>query len=447
MTELDLQDIQGNILRGYKFPHVAHVFGRIDEGNLPAWRSFLRAIKPELTRADDWGAEKPATTLNVGFSYAAIAKLQPGIARELSGPFSAFAEGMPKRSADLGDDESFARQRWEDRHVWLVVHARQASLLAPRVSELKRQAVGLDLIDERPGAALVDKDYHWREHFGFRDDISYPVVEGSPVRDDELPGRGKLEDGAWVPIRTGEFLLGYRDESDANPWADAKASTQALLRNGTFGVVRELRQDVPTFRRYLREQAGPQASMEYLAACMLGRKLDGEPLALGDRRPSSEVELSSFTYEGDPQGARCPLGAHVRRANPRTNGRHRLIRRGMSYGPAFVDGELGEVERGLWFVAFNASIEDQFEFIQRVWLNTPVGTLSDARDPIAGRGAERAMVIEGDRSVPRAPRLLLDIPDFVTCLGGQYYFYPGLTGFDVICGEPERVVGNWRGKP
>jgi Dyp-type peroxidase family len=211
-----------------------------------------------------------------------------------------------------------------------------------------------------------------------------------------------------------------------------------LLKNGTFAVVRQLRQHVAAFRKYLREQSGPRASPEYLAACMMGRKPDGEPLAEIDPQALESQKLSSFTYDGDPHGARCPLGSHVRRANPRTGGRHRLIRRGMSYGPAFTDGESPEVDRGLWFVAFNANIEDQFEFIQRQWLNSPVGTLSEARDPIAARGPGRAIVIEGDQNAPggaRPPRRLLDLPNLLTCLGGQYYFYPGLEGLEALCAD------------
>src|SRR3954454_4569424 len=85
---------------------------------------------------------------------------------------------------------------------------------------------------------------------------------------------------------------------------------------------------------------------------------------------------------------RCPLGAHIRRANPRDaldpdpdpetgfgdgrlTFRHRIIRRGMPYGDPLPDGVLDDdgEPRGLVFVCFNASLSRQFESVQRQWLN------------------------------------------------------------------------------
>jgi deferrochelatase/peroxidase EfeB len=147
----------------------------------------------------------------------------------------------------------------------------------------------------------------------------------------------------------------------------------------------------------------------------MGRTRAGDALA----RPGHD---NDFTFEDDPGGARCPVGAHIRRANPRKPGLglHRLIRRGMPY----VGTPERPESRGLYFVAMNASIENQFEFLQKAWINGPTGGLSASTDPVGSSGsARRKMLIEGSGS--RAPILLLDIPQFVTCHGGQYYFMPG----------------------
>ena len=340
------------------------------------------------------------------------------------------------RSAELGDGDDFPRKRWEERHVWLSLHAQAAADLDPWLAQLKQLAGRLDLLEEQPRGAAHVVGGHWYEHFGYRDDISYPAIEGTPLLDPaEVPGRGKRQGGKWLPIATGEFLLGYPDENGADALSGLSPDAQRLLKHGTFGVFRRLRQDVVAFRKYLSEKSSPLATSDYLAARMMGRDYAGAPLA------GSPESLADFTYEGDADGARCPLGAHVRRANPRSpdpreSGRRRLLRRGMSYGSPLAQGAEDKADRGLWFVAFNASIEQQFEFIQKQWLNSEVGTLSDARDPIAGSGTTRAIVIEGDSSTARAPLLLLDIPQFVTCQGGQYYFMPGLGGLALLYTNP-----------
>jgi Dyp-type peroxidase family len=427
---LDTSDIQGNILKGYRFPHVAHLFGWIDASNVTLWRTFLRTIAQEVTVAH-W-REKPRVTLNIGFSYRGISKLRPSIALELSKRFEAFAAGMASRAAVIGDDQDFQRRPWEDRHVWLSLHAQTAHELDGYVSKVRGLAARLDLAEQQPRGAARVIDGHWYEHFGFRDDISYPIIEGTPgIKRADLAGRGKLTDAGWVPIAAGEFVLGQTNEDGESTLANLSADAVSLLRNGTFGVFRHLRQDVAEFRRFIQQKSGPHASPEYIAAHMMGRTFDGKPLAR-----SGDGELSNFRYEADKEGARCPLGAHVRRANPRMDGRRRLVRRGMSYGVDLPEGSEDSADRGIWFVAFNASIERQFEFIQQRWLNGLFGTLTDARDPIVGAGPTRAMAIEGDASEPRAPILLLDIPKFVSCRGGQYYLMPGAGGLDFLCSAP-----------
>lgn len=169
----------------------------------------------------------------------------------------------------------------------------------------------------------------------------------------------------------------------------------------------------------------------------MGRKKDGTPLVAVAPGAGGRAAMSSFDYRSDPRGAKCPLGSHVRRANPRLeDGRHRLIRRGMPFGEELLPGAPEREALGLLFVAFNADIEAQFEFVQRAWCNgLVVNNVPDARDPIASTAPTRSMVIEGDVSVNRAPRPLMGIPELVTCLGGQYYLYPGIGGLESIIAE------------
>jgi hypothetical protein len=165
---------------------------------------------------------------------------------------------------------------------------------------------------------------------------------------------------------------------------------------------------------------------------MFGRYPDGQPL----ERPNSP-NPNDFTYAQDARGARCPLGAHIRRANPRLGGEHRLLRRGMPY----VVDDPGKARKGIYFVALNANIENQFEFLQRTWINGPPRDGSNGTDPIAACGrTERRMVVEGDQHTDRSPQLLLGIPEFVTSRGGQYYFMPGIAGLGHLCDASQALV-------
>lgn len=439
MAKLNLDDIQGNLLLGYKFGHVAHLFGEVreqDPRNLSSWRAFIDRLRPELTRAE-WSV-KPEATVNLGLSYRALAALQPTLAKEIGARFAAFREGMPSRASLLGDGAAFRREAWEGRDVWLSIHAREPAALEHAKAELLELSSGLFASGELRGSAIA-KDGHWYEHFGFRDDISYPAFDGIPTLDQEdIDGRGKLIGGAWQALATGEFVLGEPNESGEITLAGLSTDAQTLLRNGTFAVFRHLQQHVDAFRRYLSQVAGKDA--DFVAERMMGRKRDGTPLvpvAAGSRGTSIE---SNFSYQDDPRGSKCPLGAHVRRANPRlADGRHRIIRRGMPFGEPIAADQPETDPVGLLFVAFNASIEEQFEFVQRVWCNGAiVNNVPEARDPIGSARPERSMMIEGDVASGRAPRPLLEIPQFVTCLGGQYYLYPSLAGLRLLAASPYR---------
>jgi deferrochelatase/peroxidase EfeB len=136
----------------------------------------------------------------------------------------------------------------------------------------------------------------------------------------------------------------------------------------------------------------------------------------------------------DPQGLRCPFGAHIRRANPRESfapgsqeqlaitNRHRILRVGRRYQPA------GGERPGLFFMCLNADLERQFEFVQQTWLQaTSFHGLMDERDPIIGSRHPNAQTPDDGFSLPtrEAPVRLEGMPDFVRTLGGGYFFVPG----------------------
>jgi Dyp-type peroxidase family len=258
-------------------------------------------------------------------------------------------------------------------------------------------------------------------------------VQGRPG-DGQPAGRGR-----WRDVAPGEFLLGHVDEDGGLP--DAPAAP--FDRNGTFMVYRKLAMDVAAFRRFIAEQGerfpgGPEA----LAAKIVGRWPDGTPLSVSPDRPDPELvsdpaRINDFIYGDDPHGLKCPVGAHIRRANPRDadgffggklSDRHRIVRRGRTYGPRLPDGLLEDdgIERGLVFVCFQSDIWRQFETIQALWIDDgdPFGLGADKDFLIgepSGNGAGK-MTIQGD-----PPFIVRPQPRFVTTRGVEYLFRPSIS--------------------
>lgn len=454
-TALEWDDIQGNILRGYGFAHAHHLVLSV---NRPAAaRRWLADLVPAVTPATPW-TRRPATTLNLAFTHRGLAALGLDSASLASFPAD-FREGMRARAAaHLGDVGPDAPEQWESTgvhhpaaHVLVMVHAAVGEAGDRRASELARQATahGFDLVDveqlasllrARPGAASALRV----EHFGFADGISQPAVEGT-IEPTHIRGNGTpLSRDRWRPVRAGEFVLGYPDEEEPAP---PLPTPTELVRNGSYLVYRKLAQDVAAFRRLTVELARRLgATPDLVAAKLLGRHPDGSPLPPADAEPALVTgpgALNDVRYEGDPRGEACPLGSHVRRTNPRDGlgvkpelvSRHRLLRRGMPYGPPLPDGVLEDdgVPRGLLFMAYCASICRQFEFVQRQWMNDGNAFgIGYAPDPIAGHGAApRRMVFE----VPgRCPVVLAGLPRLVRVRAGEYLFQPGLTGLRYLSG-------------
>jgi Dyp-type peroxidase family len=211
-------------------------------------------------------------------------------------------------------------------------------------------------------------------------------------------------------------------------------------------VWRKLHQDVALWRRTIRAAASdyPYGDARKLAAKVVGRWQDGTPMETHPHGPDPAFDpaapgANDFRYRNDPDGRRCPLGAHVRRSNPRDalddagklSLRHRMIRRGMPYGKVLPDGELEDdgAERGLVFVSFQASIFRQFEGVQTPWINDGdifgLGTDKDflLGDPSGGG----KMTIQGQKPFFLAPQ-----EAFVVTRGGEYLFVPGISGLQAI---------------
>ena len=426
---LPLDDIQGNVLRPYGLPSAAHLFVHV--GDATAGRRWLSGLAGRVASSAGWGRAKPTTAHNVAFTYVGLEAL--GASRAVLDSFpDAFRQGMRARADVLGDCGTSAPDRWEyglgsgAAHVLVSVHGQRRTVEAT-VGDLRSELAtfDLELVAEQCAHRLPNS----REHFGFDDGFSQPTVKGVPATPgaDGVPARF----GRQRPLPLGEFVHGHRDLDGSRPPGPAPP----LDRNGCYQVWRKLAQDVPGFKAFVQAQSEQHGLSEGLvAAKMVGRWPDGSPLALCPDRPDPTVardmkRINRFDYGDDPDGRRCPVGAHVRRANPRNStglgaamtARHRMIRRGMPYGPLLSESEPTD-DRGLVFVAFVADIERQYEFVQAHWCNDgDVLRLGADRDPLVGHGpGSGKMTVPGD-----PPRFLNPLPEFVTTRGGEYLFAPG----------------------
>jgi Dyp-type peroxidase family len=456
---LELSDIQGLLVRGYaNLPSAAFLLLHVDD---PAG---ARTVLSDWADAVTSGERHPDhTATNIALTAGGVQRITGR--DELPVGFSyAFASGMTNRyrSRLLGDSGEDDPQGWrwggpstEDVHVLLLLYARGPQVVEDRVRQVTEQAHrgGLRLLERLDTDLLSD-----REHFGFRDGISQPTIAGLA-----------RAEHSFDVVAAGEFVLGYLNEygqRTERPMVPTAEDPRRLLapdrdgsgaadlgRNGSYLVFRHLRQDVEGFWKYLDDVTqvdgvSDPEGRDRLAAKFVGRWRSGAPLVLSpDRDDESYASENAFGYHrSDPFGRACPIGAHVRRTNPRDSldpapgtrrswevgRRHRLLRRGRSYsGYEGSSGADVAAERGVHFLCLNANLARQYEFVQHSWVNDPAfNALEGSDDALIGARRHGASVF----AEPAWPvrRRYHDLARFVQVRGGAYFFLPGITALRYI---------------
>jgi len=428
-----------------------------------------------------------------------------------------------------------------------VANAGKSRRRARKASRSPDKTKNSGAAEQKAGSTEVGEKNLHVEHFGFRDGVSQPVIEGTR----------RFHEGVDPnhAVKPGEFILGYHNNQgyfpptpvvapDKDPdrilanrprglpdrypdfGSGEREAPRDLGRNGSFLVIRQLKQDVDGFNGYIIDKAEeivrtydgvevPDAEKieeraNWIAAKMMGRWKDGTSLVrYPDTPPDNETRRKPDNKTGrkpdnetrrkpdnetrrkpdndflfgvdDPQGLRCPYGAHVRRVNPRDSfragsaqqiaisNRHRLLRVGRTYKNG--------AEKGLLFMCLNADIERQFEFIQKTWIgSTSFHGLSNERDPIAanpcsdnemsqapndagdanasevvtgsaGSASEEASdqantepareesADGGEFTIPTlaGPMVLKGLDSFVSVRGGGYFFIPSKSALRFLC--------------
>ena len=430
-TALELDDIQSGMLHQRPASYVGtYLLLRID--NREAGRELVQRLLPVIESARSSSDPGRNAWVSVAFTYQGLKAL--GVPQDSLDSFAPeFRQGMAARAAELGDTGESSPENWEkplgspEVHVALSVlspdPARLESL-AERARRAHEQLAGVEAIWRQDCYQLPTR----RTSFGFKDGIGQPAVEGSGI-----PGSNPGE----PPIKAGEFILGYPDETGS---VGPMPAPEVLGRNGTYLAIRKLQTRVAAYRQYLRAKAASREEEALLGAKMVGRWPSGAPLALSPEQDDPDLGAAPgrnnrFGYGDDLRGFKCPAGAHARRANPRDAldhemsadvRLHRMLRLGTSYGPMLPEGVFEDdgADRGIIFVFAGAHPKRQFEFVKTQWLNDGIFIGAPAeKDPLAGANDGT-----GTFTIPQRPirRRLQNLPPFVITRGGEYCFAPGL---------------------
>jgi len=487
-TALALHDIQGDILIGLQKDAEDFIFFEILD---PA--AFLKTIsgpdflvhvtsaelaaqrEAELEAHEGGGRPLLFLGLNLGFTAKGLRKLRPD--DELDGLDPSFVSGALTQAAKIHDDPAAYLPPFRAETIDGVLLVTGPTPLTSRdhgdaLVHVLRHVIR---VVHREQGRTRPRPFRGHEHFGFADGISQPGIRTLTAQqnpDDPeqgLPGQDL--------IHPGEFVFGYPSQDD--PFVRGEPTTKERpgpnadpprpwMLNGSYMVFRRLEQKVLAFDAFLAANAGP-AGADLLGAKLVGRWKSGAPIVLSPHADDPDLgrdktRNNDFEFEDDPKQLACPYAGHIRKTYPRDDlnspkwgppgvdldlledesgeasvQTHRIRRAGIPFGPElYQDEALGnfeavgrEASRGLMFVCYQTSIEEQFEFMQSAWCNNPgfvFGKVDDAGqqvtpgfDLIIGQAA-------GDRFINMpGGKLTAHPPAFVTATASSYFFMPSLS--------------------
>jgi len=442
-----LEKLQGNILRSHGRDHTVNLFLRfttpaeqVRQALIPVLSDLVKSAAHQEAAAAHYARGRDGGLFgsfflsasgyrSLGFSDSTIRSTLPE-AKGGDGFQSNFFDGMKKHRRELGDPPCEA---WEAPYQGqidaLLLLADDSFNVICDAADAVRSALSgaVDVVVVEHGHTIRDPRGQRFEPFGFADGISQPAFFRNQVRDPAPTTWDQVE-----PL--GLVLVQDRAVNDPDAF-------------GSFYVIRKLEQNVKGFRARAVEIADMlglgEEGADFVGAMTVGRFRDGTPLAVS--ATAGQGPMDDFRYASGWE--RCPLHAHIRKANPRgdlatraamgeeVERRHRIVRRGIPYGDAISDLWRGGLSEdlpsdgvGLLFACYQASIANQFAFAQSRWMNrTDFPDSGAGVDPIvigtsvAGPSARWNLQWDAGQAAKRE-----SFGKFVALKGGEFFFAPSL---------------------
>jgi Dyp-type peroxidase family len=458
--EAMLGNLQANILRAHGRNFARHIFLRFtaQQAAVKAWiRDSAGPVTTAKEQFDQIARRRADPSFNGGLvrGFFLSAKgyefLGFDTDRFASGTFR---KGMKDQNKDILENILDTNNKdpqpgtWEpgfqkEIHALITVADATENAVKEAAEAIRASVAGIgEVLTIEEGTVLRRRnaagDHEPVEHFGYFDGISNPLFTKQDLDDERPENRNRT---AWNAGARMSLVL--TDDPFTNE-ADAF---------GSYLVYRKLGQDVRAFSERVKALAATLNTNEDLAGAMVvGRFKDGTPV-LKANTPSPGPEVTNdFNFKEDEDGFRCPFHAHIRKANPRgttpltsleSERRRRIVRRGIPYGkpmPGVADptetDPNPEAPRGLLFMCFQQNVEEQFEFIQRTWVDnehfpTGIPTLGifqkdTGDDPLIGQDRDEAQRWAKSWGNKDAGRKTFNFESAIRLKGGEYFFAPSI---------------------
>ena len=447
-----LENLQGNILKGHGRDHTVHLcVGFTAEPQAVAtWmrnfaKDYVTSARQQLA---DSSVHKRQTTHsrlfgNLFLTAAGYEHLLGLTTAELERRFSegdetpvTFRAGMEAAGGELHD---LSPSTWDVGYQGRRIHAmilladdnpQHLQMATARILD-SLQGVA-DLLTEEYGAVLRNAAGKAIEHFGYADGRSQPLFFKQDL--DTEARKAGITTWEWDPAAPLDLVL----------VPDPNVDEEDCF--GSYLVFRKLEQNVKGFRTAEQALARalelPELDQERAGAMVVGRFRDGTPVTLSQQDGMDLARANNFTYADDAQGLQCPFHAHIRKVNPRgdtvtgrnastaAERRHRIVRRGMTYGRRRHDlRDAPQYGVGLLFMCFQHSIANQFAWMQKMWAGNPCFAKdATGRDPIIGQrtSGARAKAFQWPVEWGKPETKPLDFGNYVTLKGGEFFFAPSI---------------------
>ena len=478
-----LDEIQGNILKSHGRNHSVHLFLKFT-GDKEAAKQWIgdfthKYVTSALAQAEQatqyrqYGESQlfgnffltRAGYMYLGYNYDQLPNENP------------FRQGMKDANIqnELGDDV----QQWEEGfqqeiHAFILLASdhivgprtpeaklaeqkdqkklkKQPALLAQKVEKIKQEVAKIaKVIHEEIGYVLRSATSGAEiEHFGFRDGVSQPLFLKRDIeKEREHSDFDKWDPRAPLKLVLFKDPLGKKEES-----------------YGSFLVYRKLEQNVKKWDEDVVHNLAVKlkVSPNLAGAYTMGRFQDGTPVVLDNKPTPQHPEENNFNYQEDQQGQKCPFHAHARKVNPRGDTpvppeeekMHRIVRRGINYG--LLPSEKPEKDAGLLFMCFQASLANQFNFMQKAWAKERNFVKRDVGTDVV-IGVEKKEKDHNGNLVPvtetyqwpnkwgEQGQTEADFTHWVTMKGGEYFFAPSMSFLRSFAPAPFRNIV-FRGVP